>query len=99
MTTLFILLLIVSITFRVFLPKKINSIYGYKTRRSKQNITKWKLANKYSANLMLIVMTVLLVISLVFEFFSLEYNNILIGLLLFGFILIIGLTENKLSEK
>jgi uncharacterized membrane protein len=98
MITLFLILLIVSILFKFFPPLKINSIYGYRTKKSKKNDANWKIANKYSANLMLIFASSLFLISLLFNLLNLEYDNILIGLLLLAFVIIIVLTEKKLSK-
>ena len=99
MITLFLILLMVSILFKLFPPKKINSFYGYRTRKSKLNDTNWKMANKYAANLMLISIFSLLIISLTLELLNLEYDTILIGLLLLTFVIIIVLTEKKLSHR
>src|SRR4051812_20561257 len=45
--------LIIGFFFRTFLPRKINSFYGYRTTSSKRNSDTWAAANKYSASLML----------------------------------------------
>ncbi len=98
MITLFLLLLFISVLFRLFLPSRINSIYGYRTKKSKSSIENWKIANKYSANLLLIFMAALFLISLFLYFLNLKFDNILIGLLLLSFLLIIILTEKKLKK-
>ena len=98
MTTLFLILLIVAMLFRIFPPQNINSIYGYRTRKSKKNIVNWKIANRYSANLMLIFMSSLLLISLILNLINVEFENILIGMLLLSFVIIIVLTEKKISN-
>ena len=36
-----------------FPPKKINSLYGYRTKSSQQNKERWDFAQKYSANEMM----------------------------------------------
>lgn len=46
------LLLLVAILFRAFPPRRVNSLYGYRTPRSMRNDDTWKEANRYSANLM-----------------------------------------------
>ena len=47
------LLFILALVFQKFPPKKINWVYGYRTKRSMKNETIWKAANTYSLNLML----------------------------------------------
>jgi uncharacterized membrane protein len=98
MTTLFLILLIVAMLFRIFPPQNINSIYGYRTRKSKKNLVNWKISNRYSANLMLIFMSSLLLISLILNLINVEFENILIGMLLLSFVIIIVLTEKKISN-
>jgi uncharacterized membrane protein len=98
MITLFLILLIIAILFKIFPPTKINSIYGYRTKKSKKNITNWKIANKYSANLLLFFTSSLFLISLFLYLLNLEFDNILIGLFLLSLVLMIVLTEKKLTE-
>lgn len=98
MTTLFLILLIVAMLFRIFPPQNINSIYGYRTRKSKKNLVNWKISNRYSANLMVIFMSALLLISLILNFINVDFENILIGMLLLSFVIIIVLTEKKISN-
>jgi uncharacterized membrane protein len=98
MITLFLILLILATLFRIFPPQNINSIYVYRTSKSKKNLVNWKIANRYSANLMLIFMSSLLLISLILNLIDVEFENILIGMLLFSFVIIIVLTEKKISN-
>ena len=51
-------LLIVSAVFRIFPPKKINRFYGYRTKSSMKNQDTWNEANRFAANLMLIISVV-----------------------------------------
>jgi uncharacterized membrane protein len=46
-------MLILAYILRKFPPKKINHIYGYRTKRSMRNQDTWKMANDYSSELML----------------------------------------------
>lgn len=67
----------------VFPPKKINYLYGYRTRSSMKNIDRWNFAQKLSSKLMMICGILLLLTGLV-------------GLLLFpeeSVINIIGISE------
>jgi hypothetical protein len=47
---------------------------------------------------MLIFMSSLLLISLILNLIDVEFENILIGMLLFSFVIIIVLTEKKISN-
>lgn len=49
------LFLVVGLIFRILPPKKINSIYGYRTNTSMKNQDTWNVAQKYSANSMIIL--------------------------------------------
>jgi uncharacterized membrane protein len=60
MTVLVLLLSVITIIIKVVPPKKNYYLYGYRTSNSMKNIENWNLANKYSANLMLPSMLLLL---------------------------------------
>jgi len=47
------LMVFLAIIFKSFPPTKINSLYGYRTRRSMTNDTIWKAANTFWPNLFL----------------------------------------------
>jgi len=59
-----LILFIVGLLFNTFPPRKINSIYCYKTTTSKRNLDTWKVANSYSAGLMTLEGLILSVIGL-----------------------------------
>lgn len=48
------LMIIVGILIKQFPPKSINSVYGYRTRRSMSDQRLWNEANRYSASLMIL---------------------------------------------
>lgn len=98
MTVLFLFLSVIAIVFKVLPPKKINYLYGYRTSNSMKNIENWNLANKYSANLMLISMLLLLLVSYILELLNIEATNWLIGLLLLSLGIMIFLTEEKIKQ-
>ena len=50
-----IIMIVSGITFFLIPPKKINSFYGYRTRRSMQNNETWEFAHKFSGKIMFIV--------------------------------------------
>jgi uncharacterized membrane protein len=99
MTVLLLLLSVIAFVFKVFPPKKINYLYGYRTSSSMKNIENWNLANKFSANLLLASMLVLLFFSYILDLQNIEATNWLIGLLMVTFGVMIFLTEKKLKEN
>lgn len=60
-----VIMIVSGITFLLIPPKKINSFYGYRTRRSMQNIETWEFAHKFSGKIMFIVGIILLIISII----------------------------------
>lgn len=46
-------LLAVSLLMKIWPPKKINHVYGYRTHRSMKNQHNWDIANRYGAELMM----------------------------------------------
>ena len=99
MTYLFLFLAAVALVCCLFPPKNINYWYGYRTFRSMENTENWKIANKYSAKIMLVSMVILLLISVMFDF--IEYTNdiLLIVLLLISFAYLFYSTEKKIKKQ
>jgi uncharacterized membrane protein len=64
----------VSFIFVKFPPKKINQLYGYRTRRSMANQEIWKVANEYSAGLMVKITLISMVFPPVLYFLFPEQN-------------------------
>ena len=98
MIPLFSILLAVSVVFKLFPPRSINSFYGYRTKRSMENSESWKVANEYSATLMLKITSSLFTLALVFNFLSLNFNTLLYTLLGLSVLTMVVLTEKKLAE-
>ena len=69
-------------------PKKINSIYGYRTSRSMKNQDTWEFAHYYCGKLWGILGTIMFVITIVFQIFVLGKEQECVGALglLFVFI-------------
>ena len=99
MTNLFLILTIVALVFRMFPPKKINYLYGYRTSRSMKNIENWNFANQYSAAFMLVSMPVLFGISYLLDYLNFEAQGILIGLLFCALGMMFYLTEKKMKAQ
>jgi len=89
---------------RLFPPKQINGVYGYKTPQSMKNPDNWTFAQRYSANLGLVVSSVALLIQLFFFLFfgdnGTDGSLVLwfIGLWLLGIIWILYKTERELKK-
>ena len=62
-------------------PKKINDIYGYRTRRSKRNMETWKFAHDYCGRLWWKLGSILLIISAVVHFPFVHSDEDTIGIL------------------
>ena len=70
-----IILLTISIIFKVFNPKDINKFFGYRTFQSMSSKENWIYANKLSANISIFIFTLLLFVSILGNLFSLDYNK------------------------
>ena len=100
MTTLALTFLGIGILFKLFPPKKINILYGYRTTRSMKDTESWKIANSYAAQLMIILFLFIApTIYLLDNYTTKDYG--IIDILLFGvaFLMIYILTERKLKES
>jgi len=84
-----------------FPPKKINSIYGYRTKLSMKSQRNWDFAQRYSAKLMMISGLILLLFSLSGWFYNpgSEYD-VIIGmiLLILAVIILLTLTQTELKR-
>ncbi|WP_433813926.1 SdpI family protein [Flavobacterium johnsoniae] len=60
-----IITLIVILITKLFPPKNINSLYGYRTVNSMKNKINWDFAQKYSTNLFLVLLSFLLLIQII----------------------------------
>ncbi len=69
-----VFMLLVSVLFVKFPPKKINHFYGYRTRRSMANQEIWKAANDYSAKMMVKITLLSLIFPPILYFIYPEYN-------------------------
>ncbi len=94
-----VLLVIVFIIFRLFPPKKMNSIYGYRSSKSTQSIENWKFANKYFAIKGLIVGILSIAIGLLSTYLIASYSTgITVISTISLLILIFVATERRLSQ-
>jgi len=93
-----VFMLIVSLIFVKFPPKKINHLYGYRTRRSMANQEIWKVANEYSAKLMVKITLISLVFP-PFLYFIYPEQNLLTSIIIHTVLLVSSLyfTEKFLN--
>lgn len=100
-----LVLLIVGLLFKTFPPRKINSIYGYRTATSRRNLDTWTVANKYSAGLLTLeglVLTAIGLLTLLLPDSGAIGTAIGFGLFISSIIILAVATEkhlNKLFDK
>ncbi len=91
-------ILLVSLVYKLFPPKKINYLYGYRTPRSMKNPDIWKEANRFAGSAFFKVSFLGYVFPFLFYFFIPQLNlmlSIITNTLLLIFIVI--LTEKYLD--
>lgn len=60
----------IGVIFKVFPPKKINYIYGYRTRLSMKNQETWEEAQRFSAYSMIILGVISVILGLILNFIT-----------------------------
>ena len=94
-----IILFIVSVLFKLFKPRKRNSLYGYRTRLSKSSQFNWDEAQSYSSTIFIIVSIILFVFAIIFRFIRFPYELVVtLVLILGGLISIFICTEQHLNK-
>ncbi|MEQ6121436.1 SdpI family protein [Reichenbachiella sp. MALMAid0571] len=95
------LLLLLSIVFKLFPPKKINYLYGYRTKRSMKNQETWDEANRYSFNLMIPIGIITTLLQGIFYFTLGSKNAVAIASAVMVVLLLITIpmTENHLKKN
>lgn len=68
-----IIFLITRLLTKAFPPKKINGIYGYRTRQSIKSQKHWDFAQKHSTGIMIRGARILLIIGLLFPFLEIDH--------------------------
>ncbi|WP_454190191.1 SdpI family protein [Paenibacillus sp. Marseille-Q7038] len=81
-------------------PKRINSLFGYRTHRSTQNQRMWEEANRYSAMWMIYVGVFFILIGLIVAKFvqGIQGLGILAGVFLTVHLLVFVMVERRLKE-
>lgn len=86
--------LLVGVIFRIFPPKKVNSIYGHRTGFSMKNQDTWKEAQRFSANSFIVFGIILAIMGLLFNsFFGNVYMSFQSIVFFIGIILMIIIDE------
>ena len=70
------LLLVISIVYKLIPPSRINYIYGYRSIQSMQSQTKWIYANQLSSVFLCMLSSILMLILLSCNLFSIEFYSI-----------------------
>lgn len=85
-----VVLLVVWIFVRLFPPKGINAIYGYRTPRSMKDVDSWNHAQSLSNRYMLGLALVYLIAGISFLFFDLSQWSPVKTLVVIGLFLVLG---------
>ena len=88
-------------------PKEINSIYGYRTKRSTRNIDTWNYANKLCGKIMFIMGIIITIPTIIVEvlYYGKELEavsivvNIIVGIQLILMLSMIPFVEYSLNKK
>ena len=84
----------------LFFSNKINYFFGYRTKKSMKNIENWKVSNKYASTILMIFSALNIFIFYCISFFISELSkNSITVIFIFEFIILIYLTEKKLSQN
>ncbi|UQB69434.1 SdpI family protein [Epilithonimonas zeae] len=86
----------------IFPPKKINSLYGYRTPRSMKNIEVWNFAQKLSSKILILIGFFLILFGIIALFLGLQevlINSVGIGLMLLFAIILFFYMESAIKKK
>lgn len=97
-----IVFLIAGIVTKLFPPKKINYLYGYRTARSMRSLEEWNYAQKYSAIKMIQIAAFLILISIIAMLVLSdlkEFNVASFFIVIISIIYLVVKTEKALKNK
>ena len=86
MLTIAILMMGIALFYWKNQPSRINKLYGYRTKRSMQNIEVWRVANAHSAKMFINHGLVILALAIVLNIFKIPYS-----LIIFVVVLLVGI--------
>jgi uncharacterized membrane protein len=95
-------LLVVTILVRVFPPKGINHLYGYRTPASMRDEASWKIANDYSSKYLLIISISIFILQLLLSsLFGITKTTVTISVLVLAIAVIsmIIMTERQIKKR
>lgn len=93
------LLFVFSIIFYLFPPKKINSIYGYRTPKTMKNETIWNFANTFFVKQFIIYSAISLAMALLFVFLAKEVSWQPMAIMLLSLAVSVIKTEQEISKN
>jgi len=94
------LMLVMSLIFKFFPPKKINNLYGYRTTRSMKSQETWDMGNIYCFNLMVLASVATIFLQSILILTLSKGNSMMISVLVMVSLLVgtIPLTERHLKK-
>jgi uncharacterized membrane protein len=98
MIPIIFILLVFAIILRIFTPKKPNYFFGYQLGSAKKSVEHWKIANRYASNYMIIVYSLILSVSLIFNYLKYDGEILLLTLFGIGSVTMYFYIENKLKK-
>ena len=93
------LLFVFSILFYLFPPKKINSIYGYRTSKTMKNETIWSFANTFFVKQVVIYSAISLAMALLFVFLAKEVSWQPMAILILSLAVSVIKTEQEINQN
>lgn len=96
----YIIIFKVALLFYFFKPEKINSLYGYRTKKSMKNKESWDFSQKYSSKIFLCFSILLLILQfLMYLIFGYQkfIGIVLILIFVIGSIILIYHIENNIN--
>ncbi|CAA0146114.1 SdpI family protein [Tenacibaculum maritimum] len=93
------LLFALSIVFYFFPPKKINSIYGYRTNKAMKNDTVWKYANSFFNKQFLIYSAISFVSAMLFVYLNPNINWQPMAIMILSLAVSVIKTEQELNKN
>ena len=98
MIPIFLFLLVFAILLRIFTPKKPNYFFGYQLGSANKSVEHWKMANIYASNYMIVVYSLILGVSIMFNYLKYDGEILLLALFGIGIVTMYFYIENKLKR-
>lgn len=101
MNTPFLYLLVfflISLMYYVFPPKKINSFYGFRTFRSKENLTNWNFANNLASRCLLAFSVFNILAFFIIRYFNGNLESIIVISIILELVIVLLYVNYKLKK-